>query len=207
MAAMAEAEGNTAQSQLNYKAISKGISINNINTRTMKMILTFSSLLALLGLCSRNSFGIIESGKNEKPEGKAVSYQYSYSGTMAYPINYFEVSTLEDGTIQLGYSHDDNDIHLVRVHEDALKKIEEMAAEYKLHKLAESYRPRAEVLDGYGWHVYIGYENGSISSGGSNAWPSAKLYSGIGAINNYLDSLKNAATPSDSLGLKHHQDY
>ena len=45
VAAMAEAEGNTAQSQLNCKATSKGISINNINTRTMKMILTEKNTL------------------------------------------------------------------------------------------------------------------------------------------------------------------
>ncbi|MBQ6310220.1 MAG: hypothetical protein IJK74_01545 [Bacteroidales bacterium] len=175
----------------------------------MKHIFTLTCIMALLNFCSRSHYvsGNIESGDNEKPEGTVTSYEYSYSGTMAYPIHFYTLKVLEDGTVQLGYSHDDNDIHLVRVPEEALKKIAEIAEEYSLHNLKGSYRPKMEVLDGYGWHIYIRYENGSISSGGTNAWPKKELSQGIHCINNYLDSLFNAATPQDSLGVAHHHDW
>lgn len=175
----------------------------------MKHILTFSCLMALLNFCPRSHYlgGNIEEGDNEKPEGAVTSYQYHYSGTMAYPIHYYTLKILEDGTVQLGYSHDENDIHLVKVSEEAPKKIAEIAEQYSLYKLKGSYRPRMEVLDGYGWHVYIEYEKGSISSGGTNAWPNKELDHGINCINSYLDSLFNAATPKDSLGVAHHHDW
>ena len=175
----------------------------------MKHIFTLTCIMALLNFCSRSHYvsGNIESGDNEKPEGAVTSYEYSYSGTMAYPIHFYTLKVLEDGTVQLGYSHDDNDIHLVRVPEEALKKIAEIAEEYSLHKIKGSYRPRMEVLDGYGWHLDIEYEKGSIYSGGTNAWPKEELSQGIHCINSYLDSLFNATTPQDSLGVAHHHDW
>ena len=175
----------------------------------MKHLFIFSCIMSLLNFCSRGGYisGNIAEGDNDKPEGAVKAYEYSYSGTMAFPIDYYKLSMLEDGTVQLGYSHDDNDIHLVRVPKEALSKVARIAKEYSLHKLKRSYRPRMEVYDGYGWHVYIDYEKGGISSGGTNAWPKKELDQGINCINSYLDSLFKAAVPQDSLGVAHHHDW
>lgn len=165
--------------------------------------------MALLNFCPRSTLisGNIAEGDNEKPEGAIKSYEYSYSGTMAFPIDFYRLTILEDGTVELGYSHDENDIHLFRVTEEAPAKIAEIAEKSSLYKIKSSYRPKLEVLDGYGWHMYIRYEKGSISSGGSNAWPKEEFSNCITTINNYLDSLFKAATPQDSLGVDHHHNW
>ena len=76
--------------------------------------------------------------------------------------------------------------------------------EYKLWKLENSYTPKFEVLDGYMWHTSIRYEKGSVSTGGSNAWPPAKLQAGLSAIESYIQSIIDSATPSDILGTTSH---
>ena len=173
----------------------------------MKMILSLCSLMAILGLCSRDKFGTIAKGNNEKPEGSIKSYEYSYSGTMAYPIEYYEIKRLEDGTVQLGWSKDDNDIHLIRVADTALARIGKIAEENRLYKIKRSYYPKMQVLDGYGWHFYMTFESGSISSGGSNAGPGQQHSNTISSINGYIQSLINSSSPADSLGIAYHYDY
>ena len=121
----------------------------------MKLILSVCALLAVLGSCSRSKFGIIAEGDNTKPEGKLVSYQYSYSGTMAYPIDYFRIDRNKDGVLRLGWSKDDNDIHLVRIPEESLQIIDSIAKQHKLWNLKNSYRPKMQVYDGYGWSFYV----------------------------------------------------
>ena len=170
----------------------------------MKMFLSICGILTFLGFCSRPQLLNIAKGKNEKPDGAVILYEYSHKSTRAFPIKYYQITKLEDGTLQLAWSKESNDICLVKLHEDALSKIGETAKEYKLHKLAESYRPRMKVLDGYSWHIKIKYENGSISSRGENARPNKNLSAGIESINNYIDSLIKASTPADSLGIRHH---
>lgn len=175
----------------------------------MKHIFTFSCLMALLNFCPRSTLisGNIAEGDNDKPEGAIKSYEYSYSGTMAFPIDFYRLTVLEDGTVELGYSHDENDIHLFRVTEEAPAKIAEIAEKSSLYKIKRSYRPKLEVLDGYGWHMYIRYEKGGISSGGTNAGPKKEFNDCIATINNYLDSLFKAATPQDSLGVDYHNNW
>jgi len=173
----------------------------------MKMILSLTCILSFLGFCSRNKLGTIGEGNNTRPEGKLVSYTYSYSGTMAYPIDYFNIERNEDSVLCLGWSKDDNDIHLIRIPEESLQKIDSIAREYKLWNLKKSYRPTMEILDGYGWHIWLNYEKGYISSGGTNAYANKDLSAGINAIENYVRSLVEAATPADSLGIAHHHDY
>lgn len=180
---------------------------NKIKTYIMNYLFTLTCMLGFLNFCSRGNFGTIEEGDNKKPEGPVTSYTYSYSGTMAYPIDYYKLEKLEDGTVQLGYSHYDNDIHLIRVPEEVITKVTDMVEKYQLWKLKRSYRPKMEILDGYGWHVYIECEKGSISSGGTNAGPKSELSAGYHSINNYLDSLYTAAAPEDSLGIAYHNDW
>ena len=173
----------------------------------MKMILAMCSLLTILGLCSRNKFGTIAEGDNEKPEGKLVTYEYAYSGTMAYPIDYFKIDRNKNGILRLGWSKDDDDIHLIRIPEESLQKIDSLVQQYQLWKLKRHYRPSLEVMDGYGWHIYLEYENGSIRSSGTNAGAGGELSAGIHAIEDYVRSLVEASTPADSLGIKHHHSY
>ena len=54
------------------------------------------------------------------------------------------------------------------------------------------------------WHTHIGYEHGSVSTGGSNAWPPAKLQAGLAAIESYIQSIIDSATDSDILGTTSH---
>ena len=173
----------------------------------MKMILSLCGLLAFLGLCSRNKFGTIAEGDNQKPEGNLVLYEYAYSGTMAYPIDYYKIDRNKDGVLRVGWSHDENEIHLRRIPEESLQKIDSIAKEYQLWKLKRRYRPSMEVLDGYGWHIYLEYEKGCITSGGTNAGPGGDLSAGYHAIESYVQSLIEASTPADSLGIKYHHNY
>ncbi|GEM_PF-975116 len=171
----------------------------------MKIIFSICALLSALGFCSRQRLITIENGRNEKPYGNAVSYEYSHKSTAAYPISYYKITKLEDGTVQLAYSsNNENDIHLIKISEEALSKIKQVVQEYKLHKLANSYKPILKILDGYMWHIYIHFEQGYISSHGSNAYPKTKHRNGIKAINTYLDSLIRQQTPADSLGIAYH---
>ena len=173
----------------------------------MKLILSVCALLAVLGSCSRSKFGIIAEGDNTKPEGKLVSYQYSYSGTMAYPIDYFRIDRNKDGVLRLGWSKDDTDIHLVRIPEESLQIIDSIAKQHKLWNLKNSYRPKMQVYDGYGWSFCLEYEKGSIYSGGTNAYAGGELSQGMAAIESYVRTLAEASTPADSMGIMHHHSY
>ena len=85
---------------------------------------------------------------------------------------------------------------------DLLEKIGEMVSKYKVYKLKRSYQPSMEILDGYGWHMFIAYENGYIGSGGSNAWPSEKDWQGVAAINKYIQDIIDAATEADIIEVR-----
>jgi hypothetical protein len=161
----------------------------------MKTLMVLTTLLALFG-CGPKF-----------PEGTPVSYQYSYSGTMMYYITWYEVAQTPDGGVTISYSTDCSDeITVLKAPSDALEKIGAMAKEHNLNKLKNSYLPDMEILDGYGWHMFIEFPDGYIGSGGSNAWPPAKLWSGIAAINAYIQGIIDASTPSDIIGKKSHRD-
>ncbi|MBQ9660504.1 MAG: hypothetical protein IJV37_04475 [Bacteroidales bacterium] len=149
----------------------------------MKPLLILSLVVPLLS-CS--PFGVKGSGRNDKPRGAVRSYEYRHSGTMKYPLEFICVERSGSGTLQLLYSGGGAEITVYSLSEEALERIGDLAAEYKLHKLKESYRPRMQILDGYMWHCHIRYEKGGISSGGSNARPPRALKEGIDAINAYL---------------------
>ena len=149
----------------------------------MKPLLILS-LMATLSFCS--PFGVKSAGRNDKPEGPVVSYEYSYDGTMMYPLEFICVERSGSGTLQLLYSGGGAEITVYSLPEEAPERIGALAAEYKLHRLKESYRPRMRILDGYMWHCRIRYGKGVISSRGSNARPPRALKDGIDAINAYL---------------------
>ena len=170
----------------------------------MKTLLTLSLMLSMFG-CLR--MGVKASGSNEKPDGAVIGYEYKYSGMMMYPLRWYSVTRDSTGVAQLLYSGGEPDITILRAPEDIFEKIASIAGEYKLHRLRGSYRPRMKILDGYMWHMYIRYEKGSISSGGSNAGAPQKLSAGISAINNYIEALIDAAGEEDVIGHDDHDSY
>ena len=168
----------------------------------MKTLLTLSLLLPLFGF----RVMVIASGSNPKPDGPVSFYQYTYSSTSRFPVRFYEVKPDDSGTLCLRWSVNDEDISVIRAPQDALERIGELVAQHKLHKLKNSYRPRMEVLDGHGWYMIIRFRENSISAGGSNAWPPAKLDAGIHAINAYLQSLIDASTEADIIRHESHLD-
>ena len=129
-----------------------------------------------------------------------VSYEYTYSGTMAHPIDWYSVKT-EEGSVIISYSHHSPEITVIKAPDDLLEKIGAIARDAKLFKLKPGYRPKLHVLDGYGWDMLIRYPEDYISSGGSNAWPSGKLRGGIKAINQLIKDVIES-TPEEAI-LRH----
>ncbi|MBR5043077.1 MAG: hypothetical protein IKX67_07535 [Bacteroidales bacterium] len=158
----------------------------------MKTIIAFSCLLAVLG-CRAQYDG------NKPQEGNPVRYEYSYWGMMAQPITFYEVMRDDNGQMIINYCAQSMETVVYKAPEDILERIGALAREHKIHKLQTSYRPDMEILDGYSWHVFVEYEKGYIGSGGSNAWPSDKLWAGIAAINNYIQGIIDAAPEADIL--------
>ena len=135
------------------------------------------------------------------------SYTYSYSGTVAHPFEWSETEKGEDGTMHLLYSSQGQpEIYIYRLPDDAMETIGAIVREARLWKLQSSYRPDFEILDGYGWHVSIFYEDGYVASGGSNAWPSGDLWKGINDINTYLKGIIEAAGEEGIIGTTTHFD-
>ncbi|MBO4455417.1 MAG: hypothetical protein J5695_01590 [Bacteroidales bacterium] len=160
----------------------------------MKCIIAFSVILPLLGgmLFTKSS------GSNKKPEGAAVSYEYRYSATMAYPLAFYQVKRDSSGALCIAWLKDcERDVKVIKCTDDVLEQIRAFAAKYKLHRIKESYYPSMQVLDGNSWHMRIGFEKGSIYSGGNNAKAPQKLMDGIDCINAYLQSIIDASSEAD----------
>lgn len=128
-------------------------------------------------------------------EGTPTGYLYSYSGMMAYPIEWYCVEKSEDGELHLLYSNGGPDISVYQAPSDLLERIGAMVREHKLYKLESSYHPPMQVMDGYMWHIAIEYEKDGIWSGGSNARPPKELSAGIAAINSYLKGFIDSGEP------------
>ena len=137
-------------------------------------------------------------------DGNPVSYEYTYDVCMAFPAHWYKVFTREDGTVCLAYTDGGPEATILRAPKDILETIGKMVRDNKLYKLSSSYTPPFEVMDGYGWHLEIGYDGDSLWSGGNNARPEEKLWEGIQAINKYLDGIIEASSEKDVLG---HQGY
>ena len=177
----------------------------------MKTLLAFSIILPFLG-------GMIFTktrGSNPRPDGPARSYEYQYSGMMMYPITYYEVKRDEDGAVRITYleknrAHDNPkgpDVIIVPGPDDFFERVDAIVAKYKLHRLRGTYTPRADIRDGYMWHTYIRFQKNSISAGGSNAWPRQKLWDGISAINDLIQSAIDASTEDDVIFRQPYKDY
>ena len=132
------------------------------------------------------------------------SYEYAYSGTMASPIFWYRLSKENDGTLALRFSQHTPEITVYRAPDDALEVVKNAVLDYKLYKMKHSYMPPFEILDGYGWHMYIDYGDEGISSGGSNAAAEEQFEKGVSAIHKYLYGIVESATEGDIIGHEMH---
>ena len=179
----------------------------------MKLLLTLAFMLPLLS-CS--PLWNKSSGSNPRPDGPATSYEYSYNGTMMYPIKKISggsqpcqtVKRGADGAVRIAFlRNNEPEVRVIAGPEDFFARVYVLVAEYGLHRLKESYRPRMEVLDGYDWHVRIRFRENAIYSGGFNAGPSGKLASGIAALNQYVESLIDASSEEEVIFRQDYQEY
>lgn len=168
----------------------------------MKAILAFSLLGALLSCADP-----VSNRRVKNVPGETIrEYERSYSGTMMWYIEWFRVDRGEDGKLRLAYSYKGPEITIIRCPDDALMRIDGLVREYKLWNLKNSYVPRMRILDGHMWSTYIRYEEASISTGGSNAWPPKRLSDGLSAIDSYVKSIIDASGPEDVIGTDSHKN-
>lgn len=142
-----------------------------------------------------------------KFEGPVTSYEYCYNATMAYPLEYYRLETTEEGVARLGHSKGENEIIWIKVDQEVFDTVADLIRQYKLYKLKRDYEPPFEVLDGRSWYLHANNGKDGFSSSGYNAWPPKKLREGIDAVNAYLKSLIDAATPDDIIATTLHWEH
>ena len=176
---------------------------NKFSMMNMKLL----ALSLLLPLSCTPRLGVRGSGNNDKPQGAAVAYEYSYSNTMMYPVTYYRVNRGPAGDVKIAWSADNEpDIRVIRGPEDFFDRVDAIVKEYRLYKLKRSYLPTMEILDGYMWHAAIEFEGSYLSTGGSNAWPPSRLNEGIYAINGIISQCIDASTAADIIDRRSHND-
>lgn len=169
----------------------------------MKTLFAFSLLLPLIG-----GLGTKATGSNPKPDGPCSSYEYQYNNTMMYPITFYSAKRDESGAVRIAWLKDHaHEVTVIAGPHDLFERIDEIVEQYKLHRLKNTYTPIADVRDGYMWHAYIRFQKNSISTRGSNAWPKEKLWDGIKAINEYIQSVIDNAPESDFIETIDYRTY
>ena len=145
-------------------------------------------------------------GSNPRPDGPARSYEYRRSNCMRYPQTYYKVARDSTGAVLIAWSRGEAEGFVIRGPEHLLEEVDAAVAQYKLHRLANSYTPRMDVRDGWSWDLYIRFPGNSISSGGCNARPADKQDAGIQAINARIQALIDAATEDDIIARPSWED-
>lgn len=131
--------------------------------------------------------GLVSCGA-QVPEGDLLSVEYTESGTMAGYIYEGHVKKNPDGTFVLKAMKENyGPLYQKQISKEAADTIRQIIIEEKMYKYKEHYRPKMQVLDGYGWHFAAKFSDGtSIYSSGSNARPGGN---GLGRINGYMRHL------------------
>ena len=132
--------------------------------------------------------GLIGCAPKKMPEGDLIRVEYTRSGTMAgYE---FEGRVEQDSAgsfVIRAMKESYGALYEKKVSPEVLQHFRQIIEEEKMYKYKESYRPKLEVLDGWGWSFSAKFSDGSsIYSHGSNASPGGN---GLGKIRGYLESL------------------
>ena len=116
------------------------------------------------------------------------------SGTMAGYIYEGHVDREENGDVVLRAMRENyGPLVTKKVDDEALKAIRNIIEKNQMYAYKEHYRPKGEVYDGYSWHFYAEFDDGScISSGGYNAGPKDD---GLGEIRAYITELIGDTMP------------
>ncbi|MBO7071437.1 MAG: hypothetical protein J6W09_09125 [Bacteroidales bacterium] len=160
----------------------------------MKLI----TLILAFGLCLPMTWAC---NKRQNVSGDIVFFEYKESNMRSYPSLYYKVERNEEGTLLLKYTQYGQILKVIKAPEDILQRIDGYVQENKLWNLKNSY-VNIHVLDGYMWDMYIKYDEGSISSGGSNKRPSGKLGEGLSSILAYLHSITDDVTEADIINYE-----
>ena len=141
------------------------------------MTFAFSGLLALIG-CSTKSM----------PDSELIGLRYVSSGTMARPE--FEGSVKMDSTgvfVLKAMKENYGPMFETQITTDDMKYLRQIIEDEKMYKYKDSYRPRMQVMDGWGWTFWAKFADGSvIESHGSNARPDGN---GLGKVHGYMERL------------------
>ena len=141
------------------------------------MTFAFSGLLALIG-CSTKSM----------PDSELIGLRYVSSGTMARPE--FEGSVKMDSAgvfVLKAMKENYGPMFETQITTDDMKYLRQIIEDEKMYKYKDSYRPRMQVMDGWGWSFWAKFADGSVlESHGSNARPDGN---GLGKVHGYMEQL------------------
>ena len=138
-------------------------------------------------------------GKKQHTEGSIQYFEY-YEFTMrSSPRVCYRVERDGEGTLLLMYSFGDEMLAVVKAPANLFDVIDSHVKEGHLWNLKNMYVNR-NVLDGTDWSFYCRYDQGSISSSGSNKRPLGRMQDSIDAILSHLKSLTDQVTEADILG-------
>ena len=133
-------------------------------------------------------FGVMGCALKKMPEGELISVEISRHGTIARAE--FEGRVEQDSTgafVVTAMRETYGPLFEKRVDEEVINRFRQIIEEEKMYKYKESYRPKFEVLDGWGWSFKARFSDGSsIYSHGFNASPSGN---GLGRIRGYMQEL------------------
>jgi hypothetical protein len=122
------------------------------------------------------------------PDSELVGIRYVSSGTMARPE--FEGTITMDSAgvfILKAMKEDYGPMFEKQITTEDMKLFHQIIEEEKMYKYKEAYRPRMQVLDGWGWTFWAKFADGSmIESQGSNASPDGN---GLGRVQGYMKDL------------------
>jgi len=128
-----------------------------------------------LTACVGAAMGLLTScgARAQMPEGRLLSIEYVRSGMMAGYEYHGLLETTDNGDVLLtSMTEKFGEASRLKVDEQTLQRFRDIIKEEQIYNYARDYSPPFEVLDGYGWHLYIRFEGGkSIESSGHNATP------------------------------------
>lgn len=122
------------------------------------------------------------------PNSDLVGIRYVSSGTMARPE--FEGSVRMDSAgvyVLKAMKENYGPMFEKQITAEDMKHFREIIEAEKMYKYKEAYRPRMQVMDGWGWTFWAKFADGSvIESHGSNARPDGD---GLGKVHGYMEHL------------------